>query len=236
MNKEIFSDPEYIEDIAVCLHKMMGENKSLDALRKAHTQAFVDRYMVNPEQTEVFHKKDVDSAADLLFSDWLKTIDIRDYFRACGLLNDLLRGMSANELKLLLADEMEVYYKSFRKDVVCSAFEKEENESCHKAKSDKSFIDLLSEVLNDKPEDKDENSDEDEGEDEGDGVEEDEDYNDDWGNRRCNEDEDDEDDEDKDEDEDEGGEDELEKLFNIVVERIRRSLRKEGRKNENKGN
>lgn len=225
MKEKIFTDPSYDEDIAICFRKMMSGNKSFAALRKAHTQAFVDRYMVNPEQTGVFHDKDVDSAADLLFSDWLKTIDIRDYFRAYGLLSDLLKGMSANELKLLLADEMELYYKSFKKDVVCSVFEKEENESCHKVESDKSFIDLLSEILNDKPEDKDGDTDEDEDDgdedmEENDGVEKDEDCEHDWHGRRYDDDED----------------DELEKLFNAAVEKIHRSLRRERKKNENKGN
>ena len=127
MKKEIFSDPNYDEDIATCFRKMMNGNKSFAALRKAYNEAFVVQYMALPQWKWRFKKEDRKSAADLLFSEWLKAIDIRDYFEKSKLLDDLLKGMSADEIKLILADAMKIYYDAFRKDVTCSAFEEEEN-------------------------------------------------------------------------------------------------------------
>ena len=233
MKKEIFSDPEYNKELAICLHKMTSDNKSFTALRKARSEAFITQYMAEPGWKWKFKEKDTKSAADLLFPEWLKTVDVRDYFVDSKLLNDLLEEMSASEIKLVLADEMKIYYDAFRENVTCSAFEEETNKEktkkenadydgdyCEKFKSDKThkiFVDFV-----------------DEGE----------------------EDEDEDDDDDLDEDFDEDNEDydglekffdalnesgDLEELINTVAKRLKKfseSLdKKEGKKkNENKGN
>lgn len=165
MKKEIFSDPEYNEDLAICLRKMMSDNKSFTALRKARSEAFIAQYMAEPGWTWKFKEKDMKSAADLLFPEWLKTVDVRDYFVNSKLLNDLLEEMSASEIKLVLVDEMKIYYDAFRENVTCSAFEEETNKEktkkenadydgdcCEKfksGKSGKSFIDLMDEIAHD---------------------------------------------------------------------------------------
>lgn len=165
MKKEIFSDPEYNEDLAICLRKMMSDNKSFTALRKARSEAFITQYMAEPGWTWKFKEKDMKSAADLLFPEWLKTVDVRDYFVNSKLLNDLLEEMSASEIKLVLVDEMKIYYDAFRENVTCSAFEEETNKEktkkenadydgdcCEKfksGKSGKSFIDLMDEIAHD---------------------------------------------------------------------------------------
>ena len=233
MKKEIFSDPEYNKDIAICLHKMTSDNKSFTALRKARSAAFITQYMAEPGWKWKFKEKDMKSAADLLFPEWLKTVDVRDYFVDSKLLNDLLEEMSASEIKLVLVDEMKIYYDAFRENVTCSAFEEETNKEktkkenadydgdyCEKFKSDKTHKILVDFV--------------DEGE----------------------EDEDEDDDDDLDEDLDEDDEDydglekffdalnesgDLEELINTVAKRLKKfseSLnKKEGKKkNENKGN
>ena len=238
MKKEIFSDPEYNKELAICLHKMTSDNKSFTALRKARSEAFITQYMAEPGWKWKFKEKDTKSAADLLFPEWLKTVDVRDYFVDSKLLNDLLEEMSASEIKLVLADEMKIYYDAFRENVTCSAFEEETNKEktkkenadydgdcCEKFKSDKThkiFVDFVDE------------------------GEEDEDEDDD--------DEDDDDDLDEDFDEDDEDYDGLEKFFdalnesgdleeliNTVAKRLKKfseSLdKKEGKKkNENKGN
>lgn len=233
MKKEIFFDPEYNKELAICLHKMTSDNKSFAALRKARSEAFITQYMAEPGWKWKFKEKDMKSAADLLFPEWLKTVDVRDYFVDSKLLNDLLEEMSASEIKLILVDEMKIYYDTFRENVTCSAFEEETNKEktkkenadydgdcCEKFKSDKThkiFVDFV-----------------DEGE----------------------EDEDEDDDDDLDEDLDEDNEDydglekffdalnesgDLEELINAVAKRLKKfseSLnKKEGKKkNENKGN
>lgn len=165
MKKEIFSDPEYNEDLAICLHKITSDNKSFAALRKARSEAFITQYMAEPGWTWKFKEKDMKSAADLLFPEWLKTVDVRDYFVNSKLLNDLLEEMSASEIKLILVDEMKIYYDAFRENVTCSAFEEETNKEktkkenadhdgdyCEKfksGKSGKSFIDLMDEIAHD---------------------------------------------------------------------------------------
>ena len=117
------------------------------------------------------------SAAGLLFPEWLKTVDVRDYFVNSKLLNDLLEEMSASEIKLILVDEMKIYYDAFRENVTCSAFEEETNKEktkkenadydgdcCEKFKSDKpgkSFIDLMNEIAHDHRGEEDEDEDED---------------------------------------------------------------------------
>lgn len=177
MKKEIFSDPEYNEDLAICLHKMMSDNKSFTALRKARSEAFITQYMAEPGWTWKFKEKDMKSAADLLFPEWLKTVDVRDYFVNSKLLNDLLGEMSASEIKLILVDEMKIYYDAFRENVTCSAFEEEtskektkkenadyDGDCCEKFKSDKpgkSFIDLMDEIAHDHRGEEDEDEDDD---------------------------------------------------------------------------
>ena len=41
MKKEIFFDPEYNKELAICLHRMTNDNKSFAALRKARSKAFI---------------------------------------------------------------------------------------------------------------------------------------------------------------------------------------------------
>ena len=165
MKKEIFFDPEYNKELAICLHKMTNDNKSFAALRKARSKAFITQYMAEPGWKWKFKEKDMKSAADLLFPEWLKTVDVRDYFVDSKLLNDLLEEMSASEIKLILVDEMKIYYDAFRENVTCSAFEEEANKEktkkenadydgdcCEKFKSDKthkSFIDIMDEIAHD---------------------------------------------------------------------------------------
>ena len=180
MKKEIFFDPEYNKELAICLHKMTNDNKSFAALRKARSKAFITQYMAEPGWKWKFKEKDMKSAADLLFPEWLKTVDVRDYFVDSKLLNDLLEEMSASEIKLVLVDEMKIYYDAFRENVTCSAFEEETNKEktkkenadydgdcCEKFKSDKthkSFVDFVDEGEDD-DDDLDEDFDEDNEED-----------------------------------------------------------------------
>ena len=180
MKKEIFFDPEYNKELAICLHKMTNGNKSFAALRKARSKAFITQYMAEPGWKWKFKEKDMKSAADLLFPEWLKTVDVRDYFVDSKLLNDLLEEMSASEIKLVLVDEMKIYYDAFRENVTCSAFEEEANKEkakkenadydgdcCEKFKSDKthkSFVDFVDEGEDD-DDDLDEDFDEDNEED-----------------------------------------------------------------------
>ena len=177
MKKEIFFDPEYNKELAICLHKMTNDNKSFTALRKARSEAFITQYMAEPGWTWKFKEKDMKSAAGLLFPEWLKTVDVRDYFVNSKLLNDLLEEMSASEIKLVLVDEMKFYYDAFRENVTCSAFEEEANKEkakkenadydgdcCEKFKSDKthkSFIDIMDEIAHDHHGEEDEDEDED---------------------------------------------------------------------------
>lgn len=231
MKKEIFSDPEYNKELAICLHKITSDNKSFTALRKARSEAFITQYMAEPKWTWKFKEKDIKSAAGLLFPEWLKTVDVRDYFVDSKLLNDLLEEMSASEIKLILVDEMKIYYDAFRENVTCSAFEGKENSDydgdyCEKFKSDKthkSFIDLMDEIAHDHQ------GEEDEDEDDDDDLDEDLD-------------EDDEEDDDLEKFIDALNENEdLEELINTAAKGLKKfseSLnKKEGKKkNENKGN
>ena len=225
MKKEILFDPEYNKELAICLHKMTSDNKSFAALRKARSKAFITQYMAEPGWKWKFKEKDMKSAADLLFPEWLKTVDVRDYFVNSKLLNDLLEEMSASEIKLVLVDEMKIYYDAFRENVTCSAFEEETNKEktkkenadydgdyCEKfksGKSGKSFIDLMDEIAHD---------------------------------HHGEEDEDDEDDDDLEKFIDALNEDgDLEELINTIAKRLKKfseSLnKKEGKKkNENKSN
>lgn len=225
MKKEIFSDPEYNKELAICLHKITSDNKSFTALCKARSEAFITQYMAEPGWTWKFKEKDMKSAADLLFPEWLKTVDVRDYFVNSKLLNDLLEEMSASEIKLVLVDEMKIYYDAFRENVTCSAFEEEtskektkkenadhDGDCCEKfksGKSGKSFIDLMDEIAH---------------------------------NHHGEEDEDDEDDDDLEKFVDALNEDgDLEELINTAAKGLKKfseSLsKKEGKKkNENKGN
>ena len=177
MKKEIFFDPEYNKELAICLHKMTSDNKSFAALRKARSEAFITQYMAEPGWKWKFKEKDTKSAADLLFPEWLKTVDVRDYFVDSKLLNDLLEEMSASEIKFILVDEMKIYYDAFRENVTCSAFEEETNKEktkkenadydgdcCEKFKSDKThkiFVDFVDEGEEDEDEDDNDDLDED---------------------------------------------------------------------------
>ena len=175
MKKEIFFDPEYNKELVICLHKMTSDNKSFTTLRKARSEAFITKYMAEPGWKWKSKEKDMKSAADLSFTEWLKTVDVRDYFVDPKLLNDLLEEMSASEIKLVLADEMKIYYDAFRENVTCSAFEEEANKEktkkenadydgdyCEKFKSDKThkiFVDFVDEGEEDENEDDDDDLD-----------------------------------------------------------------------------
>lgn len=210
MEKNIFSDPELNEDIAICLHKMTNDNKSFAALRKARANAFICQYMADPGWACECKEDDMKSAADLLFPEWLKTVDVRDYLVKSKLSDDLLEDMSANELKTVLADEMRIYYDAFRENAARSASDEKENSDydgdfSEKFKSDKEFIKMVDELLNRQHKE----DDEDEEEENADGNNEDEDS-------------DDSSDEDDDNDDDDGGEegenDEvLEKAIDAIV-------------------
>ena len=239
MKKEIFSDPAYNKELAICFCKMTSDNKSFAALRKARSEAFITQYMAEPGWTWKFKEKDMKSAAGLLFPEWLKTVDVRDYFVDSKLLKDLLEEMSASEIKLVLVDEMKIYYDAFRENVTCSAFEEETNKEktkkenadydgdyCEKFKSDKThkiFVDFVDEGEEDEDEDDDDDLD-------GDFDEDDEDIAHDHH------------DDDLEKFIDALNEDgDLEKLINTVAKRLKKiseSLnKKEGKKkNENKGN
>lgn len=156
MTKEIF----YNKDLVTCFHKMTSDNKSYAALRKARSKAFISKYMADPGWTWKIKEKDMKSAADLLFPEWLKSVDIRDYFVDSNLLDDLLEEMSLNEIKVILADEMKIYYEAFREKVTCSAFEEKEKgdydgdhheklKSDKTKKSDKNPIDPINETAHD---------------------------------------------------------------------------------------
>lgn len=180
MEENIFSDPELNEDVAICLHKISNNNKSFAALRNARARAFVAKYMADPEWSWAFKEKDMKAVSDLSFADWLKTIDVRDYFVGSDLSDKLLEGMSANEVKLVLADEMMLYYDAFKKNAAHLAFRWKENSDYdgdfrEKSKSDEELIKMADELLNrhhkeeDADEDEEENADEnneDEGDDE----------------------------------------------------------------------
>lgn len=236
MNNEIFSSKEFEEDVAACLRKMTSKNESFVALRKARSEAFIEAYMVDPKHLErayltdskhaiEINVEDIESAPDLTFAEWLKYIDVREYFVDQSLLDALLKKMSADELKLILADEMEIYYDAFREDRVCSVFGEgtktaenhdHDGDSCTDDREGededegKSFIDLMTEVFG--------------------GHENDEDREDDEG-EEADEDEDDED-------------EEAESLGKTLVslvdlfEKFCKEKNKKGdkKKNENKGN
>ena len=130
--------------------------------------------------------------------------------------------MSANEVKIILADEMRLYYDAFRENTGHPASEGKENSDydgdfCEKlksGKSGKSFIDFMNEITNNrhKEENKEKTPDKNK--------------------------------EDHDEDEDYEDDEELEKIINAITKglgklsEISESLdKKEGKKkNENKGN
>ena len=222
MIKEIFSDPEYNEDLAICLHKMMSDNKSFAALREARTKAFVTQYMADPEWSWKFKERDVKAAKHLSFPDWLKTVDVRDYLVKSDLSDKLLEDMSANEVKIILADEMRLYYDAFREDAGHPTSEGKENSDydgdfCEKlksGKSNKSFIDFMNEITNNRHKEENEEKTPDKNK------------------------------EDYDEDEDYEDDEDLEKIINAITKglgklsEISESLdKKEGKKkNENKSN
>ena len=225
MENNIFSDPELNEDVAICLHKISNNNKSFAALRNARARAFVAKYMADPEWFWAFKEKDRKAASDLSFADWLKTIDVRDYFVGSDLSDKLLEGMSANEVKLVLADEMRLYYDAFRKNAAHSVFERKENADYdgdfrEKSESDEELIKLADELLN--RHHKEEGADEDEDGDEEENADE---NNEDEGG-------------------DEGNDEDLERVVDAIVKvldklsQISESLnKKEGKKeNEDKGN
>lgn len=236
MRKEIFSDPEYNEDLAICLHKMTSDNKSFAALREARTKAFVTQYMADPEWSWKFKERDMKAANNLSFPDWLKTVDVRDYLIKSDLSDKLLEDMSANEVKIILADEMRLYYDAFREDAGHPASEGKENsdydgdfreklKSSNSSKSGKNFIDFMNEMANNRH--KEENKEKTPNK-----NKEDHDEDEDWKKfiNALNE----------DDDEDEN----LEKIINAIAKglgklsEISESLdKKEGKnKNENKGN
>ena len=128
--KEVITDEKYAGKAATCISKMLEGNASTVALKKARSKAFVSEYMQNPEWDWRFTRGDIESAKNNTFVDWLDKIDVRDYFSNDALLKELLTGLSAEELKVLLSDEMENYYDTFRKSTSAKNDEATSSRTC----------------------------------------------------------------------------------------------------------
>ena len=128
--KEVITDEKYAGKAATCISKMLEGNASTVALKKARSKAFVSEYMQNPEWDWRFTRGDIESAKNNTFVDWLDKIDVRDYFSNDALLKELLTGLSADELKVLLSDEMENYYDTFRKSTSAKNDEATSSRTC----------------------------------------------------------------------------------------------------------
>lgn len=131
MKNEIISNPGFAVDVASCITKIANENRSVMAFNNARTKAFVDAYMYGTDWKWKF-ADDIELARGLPFANWLKEVDVREYFKDEKFLGTLLTGMSADELKVFLSDEMREYYDSFREDTEESAHSssaKDNNES-----------------------------------------------------------------------------------------------------------
>ena len=151
--KEVITDEKYAGKAATCISKMLEGNASTVALKKARSKAFVSEYMQNPEWDWRFTRGDIESAKNNTFVDWLDKIDVRDYFSNDALLKELLTGLSADELKVLLSDEMENYYDTFRKSTSAKNDEATSSRTCEDEDEDE-----------DEYEDENKNKDEDEDE------------------------------------------------------------------------
>ena len=134
--KEVITDEKYAGKAATCISKMLEGNASTVALKKARSKAFVSEYMQNPEWDWRFTRGDIESAKNNTFVDWLDKIDVRDYFSNDALLKELLTGLSADELKVLLSDEMENYYDTFRKSTSAKNDEATSSRTCEDEEED----------------------------------------------------------------------------------------------------
>lgn len=116
MKNEIDFEKDFADAKAACASKMLKNNRSFIEFCNARTQAFVKNYMKEPTWEWNFNRDDIESAKELTFDAWYKKIDVRDYFLDPGLLKKLLAGLSADEVKVLLCSEMQVFYDAFTKD------------------------------------------------------------------------------------------------------------------------
>lgn len=116
MRNEIDPEKDFAEAKAMCASKMIKDNRSFIEFCDARAQAFVKNYMKDPSWEWDFSHDDIEYAKHHAFDDWYKKIDIRDYFVDSSLLKKLLAGLSADEVKVLLYSEMEIFYDAFTKD------------------------------------------------------------------------------------------------------------------------
>lgn len=143
MRNEIDPEKDFAEAKAMCASKMIKDNRSFIEFCDARTQAFVKNYMKDPSLEWDFSHDDIEYAKNHPFNDWYKKIDIRDYFVDANLLKKLLAGLSADEVKVLLYGEMEIFYDAFTKDVwkdgdgPCEEFPKENEMKTEKSEAEK---------------------------------------------------------------------------------------------------
>lgn len=114
--EEIDLENDFANAKSTCASKMLKDNRSFIDFCNARTWAFIKNYMKDPEQEWNFGREDVEYAKKHSFDAWYGKIDVRDYFADAGLLNKLLAGLSADEIKILLYGEMLVFYHAFNKD------------------------------------------------------------------------------------------------------------------------
>ena len=114
--EEIDLENDFANAKSTCASKMLKDNRSFIDFCNARTWAFIKNYMKDPEQEWNFGREDVEYAKKHSFVAWYGKIDVRDYFADAGLLNKLLAGLSADEIKILLYGEMLVFYHAFSKD------------------------------------------------------------------------------------------------------------------------
>lgn len=166
MKTEIDLEKDFVDAKAVCANKMIKNNRSFLAFCDARTKAFVKNYMKEPTWEWNFCQDDIEAAKRLTFDAWYKKVDVRDYFLDSTLLKDLLAGLSADEVKVLLYSEMKLFYDAFTKEEQKNWVEKDpdrlEEEKCEECgkeeeeaedkkedkKEDKNASQLFTDALN----------------------------------------------------------------------------------------
>lgn len=101
--------PEMAAALASCVKKVLANDPGLTFITTAKAGAFLEKYMHDPAHTWEF-KAEAESAKKDNYREWVAKASLWNMFKDKEFLSRALDGLSSNEAKVFLDDELRMFY------------------------------------------------------------------------------------------------------------------------------
>lgn len=101
--------PEMTAALASCVKKVLANDPGLTFITVAKAGAFLEKYMHDPAHTWEF-KAEAESAKKDNYREWVAKASLWNLFKDKEFLSKALDGLSSNEAKVFLDDELRMFY------------------------------------------------------------------------------------------------------------------------------